>query len=299
MSGRPYAEVIGDPIAHSKSPAIHGFWLAKLGIEAEYRACHVRAEELERYFTDRRGDAAWRGCNVTIPHKEAVLRLVDSVAPEAATVGAVNTVIRQPDGLIGHNTDVSGIREAFANIPAMPPPPNHIATQVEVIGAGGAARAAAVACRSFGDITFYNRTIDKARKLADEFMYPGADERAATLHDLPQDRFRFDPGYPAVKENRGDDQRYSYIVVNASSMGMNGQSDVPIDLDWYPQDTIVFDMVYAPLETGLLREARARGMRTIDGLAMLIGQAAAAFELFFGQPAPRRHDAELRALLTA
>ena len=110
--GRPYAEVIGDPIAHSKSPAIHNFWLAKLGIDAEYGACRVRPDELADYFARRRGDAEWRGCNVTMPHKQAVMPLLHSVEEPAALVGAVNTIRPSLDGLqVGHNTDVAGFLE--------------------------------------------------------------------------------------------------------------------------------------------------------------------------------------------
>ena len=121
---------------------------------------------------------------------------------------------------------------------------------------------------------------------------------ACSLDDLPREPFVFDPQYPDVRENRGADQRYCHIIINATTMGMAGQPEVPLNLECYPDDTIVFDMVYAPLNTRLLCEARARGMRTIDGLAMLVGQAAVAFEKFFFVPAPRKHDAELRALLT-
>ena len=296
---KPYAEVIGDPIAHSKSPLIHNFWLGKLGIDAEYRACHVRPEELADYFAVRRKDPDWRGCNVTIPHKESVLEFADEQDSSVEEVGAANCITPRDGKLLAFNTDVDGIREALFSVPAVPLPENYVATEVEIIGSGGAARAAGAACRIFGDMTFYNRTIEKARKLADEFMSPGAaDGFAGILNDLPKKRFEYDPHFPAMKENRGNDQHYCYILINSSSMGMKGLPDVPVNLDWYPEDTIVFDMVYAPLETRLLKEARDRGMRTIDGLVMLIGQAAAAFERFFAQPAPRECDAELRELLT-
>ena len=106
---RPFAEVIGDPIAQSKSPAIHGFWLGKMGIDADYRACHVRPDELADYFSARRADPDWRGCNITMPHKQAVLPLLDGLDPAAERIGAVNTVVRRGDGsLIGANTDAPG-----------------------------------------------------------------------------------------------------------------------------------------------------------------------------------------------
>ena len=294
----PYAEVIGDPIAHSKSPLIHRFWLAKLRIEGDYRTCHVRADGLARYFTARRNDPAWRGCNITVPYKVSATSLLDRIDSLAHQVGAINTAIPTHAGLTGHNTDVAGIRESFASLEKMPLPPNHVATLIDVIGAGGAARAVGAAFRG-GEITFYNRSLDKAVALANEFSAGSDHGFAQTLDSLRKGPPVNDPAFPDVRINRGEDQRYSYIVINTSTMGMAGQPEVPIDLDWYPENTIVFDAVYAPLETGLLKAARDRGLRTIDGLHMLIGQAAAAFELFFGTPAPREHDAELRALLTA
>jgi shikimate dehydrogenase len=295
---RPYAEVIGDPISHSKSPLVHGFWLAKLGIDAAYRAAHVRPDELTDYLTRRREDASWRGCNVTVPHKETILGLIDEVDDEAGAVGAVNTLVNHGGRLVGYNTDVVGVREALASVPDMPLPRNHVATLITIIGAGGAARAAGAALRG-AEITFCNRDVTKAEKLADEFSHGSAYGFACSLDDLPKERFRYDSRYPDMKENRGDDQRYSHILINASTMGMAGKPDVPINLDFYAEDTIVFDMVYAPLETELLKAARERGMRTADGLWMLVGQAAAAFERFFGIAPPREHDAELRALLTS
>ena len=294
---RPYAEVIGDPIAHSKSPLIHNFWLAKLGIDAEYRACHVRAKDLADYFARRRGDADWRGCNVTMPHKENVVSLVSELDSDAELVGALNTIAHSGDKLIGYNTDVAGIREAFSHISNRPLPENYVATLISVIGAGGAARAAGSAFYR-DEVTFFNRDVAKAATLADEFSAGSEYGFACSLDDLPREPFVFDPQYPDVRENRGADQRYCHIIINATTMGMAGQPEVPLNLECYPDDTIVFDMVYAPLNTRLLCEARARGMRTIDGLAMLVGQAAVAFEKFFFVPAPRKHDAELRALLT-
>jgi shikimate dehydrogenase len=287
---RPYAQVIGDPIAHSKSPLIHNFWLAKLGIDAEYRACHVRPEELEGYFAQRRKDAAWRGCNVTMPHKEAVIPFLDLVADRAARLNAVNTVARDSSGqLQGTNTDIEGVAEPLSKRKHSDYP-NHVATYVQIIGAGGAARAAAMgaALAGYGDFDVFNRTTAKADRLAEMIGAPRGKGRS--LEEL---------GPIRNPEDGPGDQRYSHVVINASSMGMDGSTPVPIDLAHYYPDTIVFDLVYSPLETPLLKQARELGLRTIDGLEMLVAQAAAAFELFFGQPAPREHDAELRALLTS
>ena len=269
--GRPYAEVIGDPIAHSKSPLIHNFWLGKLGIDAEYRACHVRPDELADYFARRRGDAEWRGCNVTIPHKVSAMEHVRVRKGTRMMVGAINTVVRGPDSrLEGANTDIVGIVRPLEAIGAS-------GGTMVVIGAGGAARAAVAASLMLGveNVFVVNRTREKAQSLLDSLRPDGI---ALPLDaDLPSAR----------------------ILVNASVMGMAGQSPLELSLDGVGHDTIVFDMVYTPLETPLLKQAREFGFKTIDGLEMLVTQAAEAFAMFFAQPAPREHDAELRALLTA
>lgn len=264
---RPYAEVIGDPIAHSKSPLIHNFWLGKLGIDAEYRACHVKPEELMDYFTRRRGDAEWRGCNITVPHKVAALEWVDKIDGDARAIGAINTVV-SGDALVGHNTDIAGFLEPLGS---------RKFDVVTVIGAGGAARAvlAGLASRGVSWVSLQNRSVDKSGALLAELGLKG---RAVPL---------------------GDEVPVADLLVNTSSLGMAGQPELPPVEQCVADGGLVYDIVYAPLETRLLKAARARGLQTIDGLAMLIGQAAAAFEKFFGQPAPREHDAELRALLTA
>jgi len=275
---KPYAEVIGDPILHSKSPLIHGFWLEKLGIDAEYRACHVRPEELQDYFARRRGDAEWRGCNVTIPHKQEVGQLLDGMDSKARAIGAVNTVYRAEEArLSGTNTDVDGVAEAIAGLDLK-------GQEVTVIGAGGAARAAFVllAKSDCASVHVLARNPEKAVKVAD------ACGLFAAGHVLA-------PDTPALCE--------SILLINATQLGMTGQERMPSfilsQLDELAEGALVFDMVYAPLETDLLAAARRKGIQTSDGLVMLIGQAAVAFEKFFGQPAPREHDAELRALLTA
>ncbi|MFA7602242.1 MAG: shikimate dehydrogenase [Novosphingobium sp.] len=281
---RPYAEVIGDPIAHSKSPRIHGFWLEKLGIEADYRACHVVPEGLTDYLARRREDAAWRGCNVTIPHKRAVMPLLDRVDPSAARIGAVNTVVHEADGsLTGFNTDAAGFLEPLLPLP--PADADGSRGLAVVLGAGGAARAVVCALWDAGyHIDILNRDIGKARTLADEFGAP------ATAHgplEIPSAPLLF-------THNVGED-----LLVNTTSLGMRGMPALDISLERVSPGVIVYDLVYAPLETPLLAQARSRGMRTIDGLAMLVGQAAIAFERFFGVSPPREFDAELRALLTS
>lgn len=282
---RPYAEVIGDPIAQSKSPAIHNFWLGKLGIDAEYRACHVRPEELADYFVRRREDADWRGCNVTMPHKQAVIGLVDQLDPTATVVGAINTVI--PDGagdLAGFNTDVPGFLEPLQAVLSQP----HLYRMARIMGTGGAARAIVSALTSKGfTLVLAARDPAKARALLDELAPKGEHHAVDLAHFAFPTQFEFD-----------DRQGLFDLVVNASPLGMIGQPALAFDFSHAPPGSVVYDIVTNPLETPLLVEARRRGFATIDGLAMLIGQAAVAFEKFFGQPAPRQHDAELREILT-
>jgi shikimate dehydrogenase len=270
---RPYAEVIGDPISHSKSPLIHNFWLEKLGIDAEYRACHVRSEELEDYFAQRRGDAEWRGCNVTIPHKVSVLDFVDEREGSVEEVGAANCIVAKDGKLAALNTDIAGVDAAL--------PYAH--DSVCIIGAGGAARAAIP-------------TLDVLCALDIRFVVRNPAKAARSFVDMDYD-FRFFSLEEAEVAMRGVDG-----VINASPMGMTGQEAMPaaiLDaLRFADPQAYVFDMVYSPLETDLLKTAKASGRQAIDGLTMLIGQAGGAFRQFFGQLPPREHDAELRALLT-
>lgn len=283
---RPYAEVIGDPIAQSKSPAIHNFWLTKLGIEAAYRACHVRPEELADYLAARRSDAAWRGCNVTMPHKQAVMEGLDRIEAPADAIGAVNTVL--PDGaggLVGTNTDAAGFLEPLAAELAQ----THYFRMARIIGTGGAARAIITALAGHGfTLVVAGRDPGKARALLDELAPKGEHHALDLAHFADPTDFAFD-----------DREGCLDLVVNASSLGMTGQPSLPFDWSHAPPGAIAYDIVTAPLATPFLQDARAKGHRTIDGLSMLIGQAAIAFERFFGAAPPREHDAQLRAILTS
>lgn len=268
---RPYAEVIGDPIAHSKSPLIHNFWLAKLGIDAEYRATHIKPARLAAYFDERRGDPDWRGCNVTIPHKVNALDHVEDRGGLRASIGAINTVLRDEDGkLIGTNTDAAGFYAPISGLALE-------RAQIAVIGAGGAARAVLFALKQIGveSVTLLNRTPMKGAALLAAFGLKG-------------DALPLEAPLPPVA-----------LLINASPLGMIRQPPLAPDLAPLPDEAVVYDLVYAPLQTALLTAARKRGLATIDGLEMLIGQAAIAFELFFGEAAPRDHDTELRERLTA
>ena len=266
-----YAEVIGDPISQSKSPVIHGFWLDALGIDAEYRCCHVTADGLGDYFAERRADPDWRGCNITLPHKIAALDHVEDRGNVRASIGAINTVLRDGDALIGTNTDAGGF---FAPIAGLDLAGQHAI----VVGSGGAARAIlfALARIEIGRVTLMCRSPLKGAALLASFGLKG---------DVVAMGAPLGPS--------------AALLVNASALGMVGQPPLAIDLSPLPDHAVVYDIVYAPLETPLLAQAHDRGLDTVDGLEMLVGQAALAFELFFDAEPPRDRDEDLRALLTA
>ena len=280
----PYAEVIGDPIAQSKSPAIHNFWLDKLGIEARYDRCLVRPGELGEYLLKRRADADWRGCNVTMPHKQTIIPLLDRLDPLAERIGAVNTVVRMSDGALnGYNTDAPGFLEPLRGRLAK----QHLFRMARVLGTGGAARAivAALAAEGFV-IVLAGRDPAKARALLEE-LAPGTDHHAVDLaHFAQATDFAFDDRAGCLD-----------LVVNSSPLGMTGQPPLEFDFSHVPPGSVIYDIVTSPLETPFLKAAREAGFDTVDGLSMLIGQAAIAFEKFFGQSAPRDSDPELREIL--
>lgn len=268
---RPYAEVIGDPIAHSKSPIIHNFWLEELGIDAEYRKTHVTREDLAGYFLRRRADPDWLGCNITIPHKIAALDYVDDPGGVRERIGAINTVACETGGpLIGTNTDAGGFLQPLLAR-------HWQGTSAILAGTGGAAQAIGFALRSVGitELTVIARDPAKGQALLGKLGMDG----------MVRD---FSASLPAAD-----------LLVNATSLGMTGQPPYVPDLSALPESAMVYDIVYAPLETPLLAAARARGLDVLDGLEMLIGQAALAFDIFFDAPAPRERDAALRDCLLA
>lgn len=271
----PYAEVIGDPIAQSKSPIIHNFWLEKLGIDADYRATRVTIPELADYFARRRADPDWRGCNVTMPLKQAISPLVERIDGFATRAGAINTVVRDGPALRGGNSDGAGFLEPLASLFVR-------GGWACLIGTGGAARAIALALSDAGvNLDLYGRTRDRALDLAAAI---GVDARSHAIGDP-----LFAANHSVATGPR--------LLVNATSLGMTGHPPFPIALTGLSADVAVYDIVTSPLDTALLSQARAAGMRSFDGLQMLVGQAAVAFERFFGVAAPRAHDAELRELL--
>ncbi len=276
--GVPYAEVIGDPVAHSKSPAIHKYWLEQLGLEGDYRRCLVKGDELGAYFEARRRDEDWRGCNITMPHKIAALQHVQMHHDPSFPVEAVNLALPGRDGqLEGVNADTAGFMEPLLALHAGRQGPNGTAI---VIGGGGVLFSviwSLSVCR-YEEIWIVVRDPAKAARIAED--YGGGDLGIRTLS--------FDDALPAAG-----------LLVNASPLGMTGFPAFPFGLSSLADDALVYDLVYEPLETALLRAARERGLRTIDGLSMLIPQAALSFARFFGANAPRTLDWQLRELLTS
>ena len=281
-----HAEVIGDPIAQSKSPAIHGFWIERLGLDADYRATQVDAGGLADYVADRRRASDWCGCNVTMPHKQTIMPLLDRLEPLAKQVGAVNTVVKAADGkLVGRNTDVAGFLEPLTDRLRQ----QHYFRMARVIGTGGAARAIVSGLAREGfTLVVAGRDRAKADALLEELDPSGEHHAAQIDHFAAATDFVFD-----------DRKGCCDLVVNASPLGMKGKPPLPFDWSHAPPGSIAYDIVTDPVDTPFLKSAREAGFETIDGLAMLIGQAAAAFTHFFGIEPPREFDEELRERLIA
>ena len=253
------AFVIGHPIAHSRSPIIHGTWLAEHAIDGSYTAIDVPPADLPAFFERlRRGEFA--GGNVTIPHKEAVFGLCDSVDPLARTIGAVNTLVVTDGKVHGTNTDYLGF---LGNLDAGAPFWSDDLENAVVLGAGGASRAVLVALqsRNVGTIHLFNRTLANAVRLASEI---GG-------NIIPHEFRAFPDLAPTAR-----------LVVNTSSIGMHGTRFDNLDLSLLPEDALVTDIVYAPLITPLLADASAGGLRVVDGLGMLLHQAVPGFAAWFG-----------------
>jgi shikimate dehydrogenase len=268
-SSIPYAEVIGDPVAHSKSPDIHKFWLKTLGIEGDYRATTISRPQLAAYLADRRADPAWRGCNVTMPLKLDALLLADESSDRATAAGAANLLVHREDKLIAANSDVGAVRDLLAPLVTAGEE-----TPIVLLGNGGAARAVLVALRSLevGPVFLQARDMAEATKLAVEFR---------TGHR------------PRPFDTRID----SKGLINATPLGMSGVAPIHIDIAGMPGDGWLLDLVSAPLPTPLMTAAAARGLTVIDGLSVRVEQATDSFELLFGAKPPRDRDTELFAML--
>lgn len=255
------AGVVGDPISHSLSPKLHGYWLDKYGINGDYKAFHVTPEKLPDFIAGLKENGI-NGLNITVPHKEQVLTLVDHVDKRARKIGAVNTVyFDKNQRLVGSNTDGIGF---LAHLKQSTKKWSATSGPVVIIGAGGAARAVLVSLLDDGvsEIKLTNRT--KSR----------ADNLSAELND------------PRVKVIDWDNREMALVgaslLVNVTTLGMTGQPELELSLDELPLGATVYDIVYAPLETNLLKGARRRGNECIDGLGMLLHQAAPGFEAWFG-----------------
>jgi shikimate dehydrogenase len=255
------AFVVGHPIAHSRSPLIHGHWLAEHGIDGTYERIDVAPEAFPAFLADLRV-AGFAGGNVTIPHKEAAFGLVESLTPRAEKIGAVNTLFFDgAERLCGDNTDAPGFIAHLDQSLGLGWVAQGPGTAL-VLGAGGAARAIVVGLleRGLTRIWVANRTLARAEALVE--LDPARVE-AVTWLDLP-----------AALARTG-------LLVNTTSLGMVGHPPLDIDLIDLPEDAAVADIVYAPLETPLLAAARARGLRTVDGLGMLLHQAVPGFARWF------------------
>ena len=285
MSTRPFAHVIGDPIAQSKSPMIHGFWLEKLGIEADYFAERVPEGKLAAYCERYLKDPQWLGCNVTMPLKHEALARGDFTHTAAKRIGASNTLVRGNKGLGAYNTDAAGFLEPLREQLAK----EHYFRMARILGTGGAARAIVTALYDEGfTLVLAGRNPKKARAMLDEMAPKGEHHAIELTHFAEPTEFAFD-----------DREGCLDLIVNASPLGMTGQPPLKFDWSHAPPGAIVYDIVTSPVETEFLKSASAAGFATLDGLNMLIGQAAVAFEKFFGAPAPREHDAQLRERLLA
>jgi shikimate dehydrogenase len=272
-SGRTLtAGVVGRPVAHSLSPLIHSAWLAEAGIDGAYVPFPVAEGGFQAFVHGMRGGAI-RGVNVTIPFKEDALALADEVEPICRRAGAANLLLFHHDGRIeARNTDGLGLIRAMADQAGFDP----TAGPVVILGAGGAARGAGAALIAAGapELRLVNRTWARASGLAEAFPYT----------------------YPFSLEDVGAAFEGAAAVVNATSAGLNGVDDLDLPLERLPPGATVMDMVYKPLETGLLRRARSLGLKTADGLAMLIHQAIPSFEAYYGQAPPERVDVRALAL---
>jgi shikimate dehydrogenase len=266
----PAACLIGWPAAHSRSPLIHHYWLRTLGIAGGYVIEAVPPEDFGD-FVRRLKMHGFVGANVTIPHKERALALSNPDA-RASAVGAANTLWYEGGELRSTNTDVEGF---INNLDACAPGWDK-ATDALVLGAGGSARAVVFGLieRGIKHVHLANRTIERAHALADQF--------GASVHPVAWDAI-------------GELLPRAGLVVNTTSLGMHGQGALELDVGKLPADAVVADLVYVPLQTELLATAQARGLKTADGLGMLLHQAVRGFELWFGQRP--EVTSELRALV--
>lgn len=251
--------VIGWPIGHSRSPLIHNFWLKHYGIAGEYISQPVSPEELEAFLSNLAA-RGFLGCNVTVPHKERAAKFVTLADPLTRKLSAVNTVYLKNGIPMGTNTDGFGFMK---NLAAAVPDFECRGSSALLLGAGGAARAIAGALLDAGlaKLVICNRSLERARTVVSVFgeniIASPWDSASSAMCDID-------------------------LLINATSLGMQGRPQLDLSLDALPPSAVVCDIVYVPLETPLLRQARGRGNRTVDGLGMLLHQACPAFEKWYG-----------------
>ncbi len=256
----PLAAVIGSPIAHSRSPKLHNYWLSSYGLRGHYVPMDVAPDNLERVIRTM-PSMGFVGCNVTIPYKEMVMSYADQITDRATLIGAANTLIFRRDGrIMADNTDGYGFIE---NLRQGAPTWKASDGKAVLLGAGGAARAvvAALADAGVSEIMITNRTRVRAEKLKDDFG------KRVTVVDWVQ---------------AGNILEEAALVVNTTSLGMKGKPEMRVPLDGLQKGTVVTDLVYEPLQTRLMREAEDAGCITVDGLGMLLHQAVPCFERWFG-----------------
>jgi len=266
--GRPFAAIVGWPVEHSRSPALHGYWLKEHGIDGHYGRLPVepRPEALSALVDFLRRTPNARGCNLTLPHKIDIMPLLDRIHPDAGRIGAVNTVIKQVDGsLEGRNSDAFGFLAALRQ---GAPKWTAASGPAVVLGAGGAARAVVCSLVDAGvpELRLINRTQQAAVNLGVAFT--PSDGRQIMIE-------RWD--------ERSQMLDGACLLVNTTSLGMKGQPPLELDLARLPANAVVDDIVSVPLETPLLAAARARGNTCIDGLNMLLHQGRLGFEAWFGR----------------
>ncbi len=262
------AGVVGHPISHSLSPLIHGAWIAAAGLDATYEAFDVAPDDFAAFIETVRGSLS--GLNVTVPHKETALALATRVLPAAQSAGAANLLVFRDGEIIADNTDGVGLLAALAEQAGFEPG----GKTVTVLGAGGAARGAVAALAAAGaaKIWVVNRTLERARAL--ESLGP----------------------VKGVGWSKSIDAFETDALINATTLGLGGGPGPHAPLGMTPPRCVVMDMVYKPLRTQLLNEARGMNRPTVDGLAMLIGQARPSFEAFFGRAPDAAADVRALAL---
>ena len=250
--------VIGWPITHSRSPLIHGYWLKRYGIDGSYTRQPVAPDGLAS-FISKLGASGYAGCNVTLPHKEAVFALVTSADDSTERLGAVNTLYLRDGKTLGTNTDGEGFINSLRQ---SAPDLSLVNTRAMVLGAGGASLAVVNALLEHGvsDVTIANRTVEKAEQLRRRF--------GARIS-------------PLSWEHAADQLTDCSLLVNTTSLGMTGQPELHLDLSRLGVDTVVTDIVYTPLRTKLLTDSARRGNRVVEGLGMLLHQAVRGFSLWF------------------